>query len=132
MLVSCLQALSKFRRIGSLATQRIIPFHIVRAISCGQEYILFCIIILEKTTLPSAPSTQIIIVFTTTLYLLDGPEKFDELVEAFGVRVLIDSKALINIIGTRMDFVEDRIKREFVFEHPNAKGTCGCGESFTT
>jgi len=62
----------------------------------------------------------------------DKPEKFDEEVEAHGIRILIDSKALLHIIGTKMDFVEDRIKREFVFENPNAKGTCGCGESFTT
>lgn len=34
------------------------------------------------------------------------------------------------VVGTRMDFVEDEIRSEFVFENPNASGTCGCGESF--
>lgn len=47
-----------------------------------------------------------------------------------GVRVVIDSKALMVLVGTEMDFVEDDLKSEFVFKNPNAKGTCGCGESF--
>jgi iron-sulfur cluster assembly 1 len=53
-------------------------------------------------------------------------------VEADGIKVLIDPGALMHVIGTKMDYVEDRLKSEFVFINPNAKGTCGCGESFTT
>jgi len=56
--------------------------------------------------------------------------KLDELIEEKGVRVIVDSKALMFLIGTEMDFVEDEIKSEFVFNNPNAKGECGCGESF--
>lgn len=56
--------------------------------------------------------------------------KLDEVVEEKGVRVVVDSKALMFIIGTEMDFVDDEIKTEFVFNNPNAKGHCGCGESF--
>ena len=58
--------------------------------------------------------------------------KFDEVVthEASGVKVIIDPAALMHVIGTKMDFVSDRLRSEFVFENPNAKGECGCGESF--
>lgn len=67
-----------------------------------------------------------------TLNYADKKERFDEEVEQSGVRVLIDSRALMHVLGTKMDFVEDRLRSEFVFINPNAKGTCGCGESFTT
>lgn len=67
-----------------------------------------------------------------TLNYADEKGKFDELVEDKGVRVLIDPKALMHVIGTKMDFVEDRLKSEFIFINPNSKGECGCGESFIT
>jgi iron-sulfur cluster assembly protein len=51
-------------------------------------------------------------------------------VEERGVRVVIDKRALMFVVGTEMDFVDNEIKSEFVFNNPNAKGTCGCGESF--
>lgn len=47
-----------------------------------------------------------------------------------GVTVLVDSKALITILGSEMDYVEDKLSSQFVFHNPNAKGVCGCGESF--
>ena len=47
-----------------------------------------------------------------------------------GVKVIIDPAALMHVVGTKMDFVTDRLRSEFVFENPNAKGECGCGESF--
>jgi iron-sulfur cluster assembly accessory protein len=47
-----------------------------------------------------------------------------------GVRVFVDPKALMHLIGTEMDFVDDRLKAEFTFTNPNSKGECGCGESF--
>lgn len=56
--------------------------------------------------------------------------KLDEVVEDKGVRVIVDSKALMFIVGTEMDFIDNEIKTEFVFNNPNAKGACGCGESF--
>lgn len=58
-------------------------------------------------------------------------KKFDELVEAHGVKIIVEPSALMSIIGTKMDYVSDRLKSEFVFENPNAKAECGCGESFT-
>ena len=48
-----------------------------------------------------------------------------------GVRVFIEPKALFHIVGTTMDFQDTEIASEFVFENPNSKGSCGCGESFT-
>ena len=44
--------------------------------------------------------------------------------------MIVDSKALMFLIGTEMDYIDNEIKSEFVFNNPNAKGECGCGESF--
>lgn len=65
------------------------------------------------------------------LNFTDQKQKFDEEVNEDGVRVFIDPKALLTVIGTEMDYVEDKLSSEFVFSNPNAKGLCGCGESFT-
>ncbi|KAF2282641.1 hypothetical protein GH714_043447 [Hevea brasiliensis] len=62
----------------------------------------------------------------------DEKGKFDELVEEKGVNILIDPKALMHVIGTKMDFVDDKLRSEFIFINPNSKGQCGCGESFMT
>lgn len=48
-----------------------------------------------------------------------------------GVRVFIEKKAQLTLLGTEMDYVEDKLSSEFVFNNPNIKGTCGCGESFS-
>jgi len=48
------------------------------------------------------------------------------------VRILIEPAALLKIAGTIMDFHTSDIVTEFIFTNPNAKGTCGCGESFNT
>tara|TARA_Y100000389_G_C17347650_1_gene456690 strand:- start:462 stop:803 length:342 start_codon:yes stop_codon:yes gene_type:complete len=58
-------------------------------------------------------------------------EKFDELVEQKNIKMLIAPNVLMHVIGTKMDFVTDNLKSEFVFSNPNSKGECGCGESFT-
>jgi iron-sulfur cluster assembly protein len=57
-------------------------------------------------------------------------EPLDEVVEEKGVRLFVDSKALMFLIGTEMDYVEDKLQSGFVFNNPNEKGRCGCGESF--
>ncbi|KAI4274609.1 MAG: hypothetical protein L6R35_006329 [Caloplaca aegaea] len=64
------------------------------------------------------------------LEYVDKPGMFDESVEQDGVKVLIDSKALFSIIGSEMDWVEDKLNQRFVFRNPNIKEQCGCGESF--
>lgn len=65
-----------------------------------------------------------------TIEYADKAEKFDEVVEEKGVRVLIDPKAVMFLIGTEMDFQEEKFKSGFTFSNPNEKGRCGCGESF--
>jgi len=67
---------------------------------------------------------------TYTLEYADEKGKFDEVVEANGVTILIDPKATMFILGTEMDFVEDKLQSGFTFRNPNEKGRCGCGESF--
>ena len=66
-------------------------------------------------------------------YAHDGEkiDKLDEVVQDKDVKVIVDSKALMFLIGTEMDYIDNEIKSEFVFNNPNSKGTCGCGESFT-
>ena len=53
----------------------------------------------------------------------------DEVIEDKGVRVLIDPKAVLFLLGTRMDFRTDRLSAGFVFVNPNETSACGCGES---
>lgn len=82
------------------------------------------------------------------LEYVEKPGMFDETVEQDGVKVLIDSKALFSIIGSEMDWVEDKLNQRFVFSNPNiskystsflgpkissnkiTEEQCGCGESF--
>ena len=64
------------------------------------------------------------------LEYVSKPDKFDEVVEQDGVRVVVDSKALFSIIGSEMDWQENALGAKFVFKNPNIKDACGCGESF--
>ena len=61
----------------------------------------------------------------------DLDKKKHEVVDAHGIRVLIDTKAIFFLVGTSMDYTETDIAAEFSFNNPNSKGVCGCGESFT-
>ena len=65
-----------------------------------------------------------------TLEYADEKSVFDEIVEDNGVTIFVDPKAVMFLIGTEMDFVEDKLKSGFTFSNPNEKGRCGCGESF--
>lgn len=65
-----------------------------------------------------------------TLEFADKQEPMDEVVETEGVKLLIDPKASLFLIGTVMDYEEEKLKSGFVFKNPNEKGRCGCGESF--
>lgn len=60
----------------------------------------------------------------------DSITEFDEVINASDVKILVDTRALIYLIGSEMDFVEEKFKSGFVFNNPNQKGSCGCGESF--
>ena len=55
----------------------------------------------------------------------------DERIETAGGTLYVDGASVLYLIGSRMDWVEDDFTAGFVFENPNAKGACGCGESFT-
>ncbi|MEQ9115790.1 MAG: iron-sulfur cluster assembly accessory protein [Rickettsiales bacterium] len=65
-----------------------------------------------------------------TVEYADEQNKYDEIVEEKGVKVIIDPKAVMYLIGSEMDFVQEKIKSGFKFNNPNEKGSCGCGESF--
>jgi iron-sulfur cluster assembly protein len=65
-----------------------------------------------------------------TLEYADEKGKFDEVVEDKGVTILVDPKAIMFILGTEMDYVEEKLQSGFTFHNPNEKGRCGCGESF--
>lgn len=57
-------------------------------------------------------------------------KKFDEVIETQGVKVIIDTKAVMALIGSEMTFEENEIGSQFAFNNPNEKGKCGCGTSF--
>jgi len=56
-----------------------------------------------------------------------GP--LDEVIEDKGVRILIDPKAVLFLLGTEMDYKVDKLAAQFVFNNPNQTSACGCGES---
>merc|ERR1712194_115042 len=63
-------------------------------------------------------------------------KKFDEVIPIKDVKtgeegkVFVDSRAVLFLVGTEMDYVEVEMGSEFVFRNPNSKGECGCGQSF--
>ena len=65
-----------------------------------------------------------------TMEFATAQNPLDEVVETKGVKVLIDSKALMFLLGSEMDYTEDKLRSGFTFRNPNEKGRCGCGESF--
>jgi len=58
-----------------------------------------------------------------------GP--LDEVVEENGIKILIDPKAILFLLGTQIDFVTEKLSQRFVFNNPNQTDACGCGESVT-
>ncbi|GAB4392455.1 MAG: iron-sulfur cluster assembly accessory protein [Kiloniellaceae bacterium] len=56
--------------------------------------------------------------------------KLEDVVEDKGVKIFIDPTAVMFLLGSEMDYVEDKFHSGFVFNNPNEKGRCGCGESF--
>ena len=67
-------------------------------------------------------------------YKLDFDKKqhdSDKLVESNGIKVLIDKKSFLYLIGTTLNYFGGLNGKGFVFENPNANRTCGCGESFS-
>jgi iron-sulfur cluster assembly protein len=65
-------------------------------------------------------------------YTMDYAESqgpLDEVVEDKGVRILIDPKAVMFLVGTEMDFKREKLAQKFIFTNPNQTEACGCGES---
>lgn len=58
-------------------------------------------------------------------------KKFEEVVEDKGVTILIDPAATMFLIGSEMDYNDDKFQSGFTFKNPNEKARCGCGESFS-
>lgn len=56
--------------------------------------------------------------------------KLEDVVEDKGVKIFIEPTAVMYLLGSEMDYVEDKFQSGFVFTNPNEKGRCGCGESF--
>ncbi|MEQ8314302.1 MAG: iron-sulfur cluster assembly protein IscA [Gammaproteobacteria bacterium] len=67
-------------------------------------------------------------------YVLEFVDKLDvgdQVFEDHGVKIVVDPKSLVYIDGTEMDYVKQGVNEGFEFRNPNAKGECGCGESFS-
>ena len=65
------------------------------------------------------------------LEFVDHLDVGDQVFEEQGVKIIVDPKSLVYIDGTEMDFVKQGVNEGFEFKNPNAKGECGCGESFS-
>ena len=64
-----------------------------------------------------------------TMEYAEAVNPLDEVVEDRGVRLLIDPKAVLFLLGTEMDYKVDKLAAQFVFNNPNQTSACGCGES---
>ena len=64
-----------------------------------------------------------------TMEWANEQKPFDEVIEEKGVKVLIDPKAILFLLGTEMDFQTSALKSGFTFNNPNQTSACGCGES---
>lgn len=67
-------------------------------------------------------------------YTMDYAEELtgkEDVIEDKGVKLLIEPTAAMFLLGTELDWHEDKLESRFVFNNPNVKGMCGCGESFT-
>jgi iron-sulfur cluster assembly protein len=64
-----------------------------------------------------------------TMEFAESVSSLDEVVEDKGVTLLVDPKALLFLLGARMDFKIDKLSSTFVFNNPNETSACGCGES---
>jgi iron-sulfur cluster assembly protein len=64
-----------------------------------------------------------------TMEYAENVNPLDEVIEDRGVRILIDPKAVMFLLGTEMDYKIDKLSAQFVFNNPNQTSACGCGES---
>jgi iron-sulfur cluster assembly protein len=64
-----------------------------------------------------------------TMEYAEAPKPGEDVVEDRGVRVFVDPKAVLFLLGTEMDFTTTKLASQFVFNNPNQTSACGCGES---
>ena len=64
-----------------------------------------------------------------TMQYADAVAPTDEVVEDKGVKIMVDPKAVLFLLGTEIDYKADKLSAQFVFNNPNQTGACGCGES---
>ena len=64
-----------------------------------------------------------------TMEYAEAVKTTDEVVEDKGVKILIDPKAVLFLLGTEMDYKADKLSAQFIFNNPNQTSACGCGES---
>ena len=94
--------------------------------------------VLKKHKMPEGSALRVAIKgggcsgFNYALDVTDTPAEDDEVFESHGVRIVCDPKSYLYINGTEVDYSDDLLKGGFIFNNPNAKGTCGCGASFST
>ena len=62
---------------------------------------------------------------------VEAPEAFDEIVEDNGVKIVVDAKAVLFLLGAVVDYEVTPLHEKFVFNNPNQTDACGCGESVT-
>ena len=62
---------------------------------------------------------------------VEAPEAFDETVEDNGVKIVVDAKAVLFLLGAVVDYEVTPLHEKFVFKNPNQTDACGCGESVT-
>jgi len=68
--------------------------------------------------------------FAYALEFVDTPNAEDQCYETHGVTIVVDPRSLPMLDGTELDFVREGLNEGFKFHNPNAKASCGCGESF--
>ena len=64
-----------------------------------------------------------------TMEFAEAQTPLDEVIEDKGVRILVDPKAVLFLLGTEMDYKTEKLSAQFVFNNPNQTAACGCGES---
>jgi iron-sulfur cluster assembly accessory protein len=69
--------------------------------------------------------------FSYTMDYAEEETGKEDIIEDKGVKLLIEPTAAMFLLGTELDWHEDKLESRFVFNNPNVKGMCGCGESFT-
>ena len=65
-----------------------------------------------------------------TMHFVDKVDSSDEVLSFDDIKIFVDKKASLFLIGTKMDYVKGELESGFKFINPNEKGRCGCGESF--